>query len=83
MTPGPSLNISGDKMPKFKEEADHFKQRLSDQRFNMRDYPDPLLPRDIARERHVPQGYTAEKEKHLLDAIARVKAGESLKQAER
>lgn len=34
------------------------------------DYPDPLLPRDVPPERHIPQGFTANDEKALLDLIA-------------
>lgn len=55
---------------KLKEEVDGAKQRLTDVKFNMRDYPDPLLPRDVPPERHIPQGFTANDEKALLDLIA-------------
>ncbi|KAK6200830.1 hypothetical protein LQW54_009494 [Pestalotiopsis sp. IQ-011] len=55
---------------KLKEEVDGAKQRLTDVKFNMRDYPDPLLPRDVPRERHIPQGFTTNDEKALLDLVA-------------
>ncbi|KAK9797579.1 hypothetical protein SCARD494_03408 [Seiridium cardinale] len=61
---------------KLKEEVDIAKQRLSDTKFNIRDYPDPLLPREVPRERHIPSGVTTEREKYLLDVIAKVKAAQ-------
>lgn len=63
------LNDSA-KALKFKEEYDTAKMRLSDQKFDIRDYPDPLLPRD--KSQPLPQGVTPELEKHLLEVIDRL-----------
>ncbi|KAF3010457.1 hypothetical protein E8E14_003695 [Neopestalotiopsis sp. 37M] len=76
MTPGPAFNpVTINDKKKLKEEADIAKQRLSDLKFNIRDYPDPLLPREVPRERHMPQGLTEQDEKHLLEVIAKYKTG--------
>ncbi|KAI0453650.1 hypothetical protein F5B21DRAFT_478772 [Xylaria acuta] len=50
------------------------KSRLSDHKFNIRDYADPLLPRQQSASHYYPRGVTAETEKHLLDLISRIKA---------
>ncbi|KAI0871283.1 hypothetical protein GGS24DRAFT_472085 [Hypoxylon argillaceum] len=50
------------------------KSRLSDQKFNIRDYADPLLPRQQPPSYYYPRGVTAEMEKHLLDLISKIKA---------
>ncbi|KAK7976728.1 hypothetical protein PG989_015191 [Apiospora arundinis] len=54
---------------KYKEEYDYTKAKLSDQKFDIRDYPDPLLPRTAQQETFVPKGVTPELEKHLLDIV--------------
>ncbi|KAI2625229.1 hypothetical protein GGS21DRAFT_531833 [Xylaria nigripes] len=54
-------------------EYENIKNRLFHSRFNIREYPDPLLPRETFRSRYYPHGVTAEMEKHLLDVIAKIK----------
>ncbi|KAI0913179.1 hypothetical protein F4824DRAFT_105395 [Ustulina deusta] len=61
-----------DKQAKEHESA---KGRLSDSKFNIRDYADPLLPRQHPPSYYYPRGVTAETEKQLLDLIAKIKAG--------
>ncbi|XXG98804.1 hypothetical protein Hte_005134 [Hypoxylon texense] len=56
-----------------KDELDLARARLSDQRFNMRDYEDPLLPRQFPPSHYYPKGVTAEIEARLLGIIAQVK----------
>ncbi|KAI4596194.1 hypothetical protein KJ359_005701 [Pestalotiopsis sp. 9143b] len=71
LTPGVAFDpMARTDKKKLKEEVDGAKQRLTDVKFNMRDYPDPLLPRDVPPERHIPQGFTANDEKALLDLVA-------------
>ncbi|KAI1339106.1 hypothetical protein F5Y15DRAFT_384816 [Xylariaceae sp. FL0016] len=65
------------KEQKLRDEYDHAKTRLSDQHFNMRDYPDPLLPRRELPSAFYPKGVTAEMEQKLLDVIARQKENSS------
>ncbi|KAI3331938.1 hypothetical protein HD806DRAFT_478833 [Xylariaceae sp. AK1471] len=57
------------------KEHDAAKSRLSDHKFNIRDYADPLLPRQHPPSHYYPRGVTAETEKRLLDVIAKIKAG--------
>ncbi|KAI0125564.1 hypothetical protein BJ170DRAFT_437855 [Xylariales sp. AK1849] len=57
----------------FKEDYDNARSRLTDQKFDMRDYPDPLLPRDTPSEKYKPKSLTAETEKRLLDLVDMVK----------
>ncbi|KAI0004670.1 hypothetical protein F4779DRAFT_70500 [Xylariaceae sp. FL0662B] len=59
---------------KLKEETDMAKSRLSDQKFNMSDYADPLLPRQHPQSKYYPKGATAETEAHLQAVITAVKA---------
>ncbi|KAI1074025.1 hypothetical protein F5B20DRAFT_564977 [Whalleya microplaca] len=59
---------------KFREETDVAKARLSDQKFNMSDYADPLLPRQHPQSKYYPRGVTAETEAHLQKVIAAAKA---------
>ncbi|KAK7932114.1 hypothetical protein PG985_002826 [Apiospora marii] len=54
---------------KFKEEYDFTKSRLSDQKFDIREYPDPLLPRNPQQEPIFPKGVTSEMEQHLLELV--------------
>ncbi|KAH9904201.1 hypothetical protein F4778DRAFT_734374 [Xylariomycetidae sp. FL2044] len=58
---------------KFREEYDVAKSRLSDQKFEIADYDDPLLPRTRPQSAHYPKGISAELEKHLLDVVANVR----------
>ncbi|KAI1430110.1 hypothetical protein F5Y12DRAFT_709120 [Xylaria sp. FL1777] len=60
-----------DKQAKEHESA---KSRLSDSKFNIRDYADPLLPRQHPPSHYYPRGVTTEMEKQLLDLIANIKA---------
>ncbi|KAI0598258.1 hypothetical protein F4775DRAFT_556022 [Biscogniauxia sp. FL1348] len=59
---------------KFREEYDLARAKLSDQKFNMRDYEDPLLPRQHPQSKYYPNGVTAELEAHLQAVIANAKA---------
>ncbi|KAI0969961.1 hypothetical protein F4678DRAFT_437163 [Xylaria arbuscula] len=61
-----------DKQAKEHESA---KSRLSDPKFSIRDYADPLLPRQQPSSHYYPRGVTPEVEKQLLDLIANIKAG--------
>ncbi|KAK7943450.1 uncharacterized protein PG986_012563 [Apiospora aurea] len=54
---------------KFKEEYEYNKSRLSDQKFDIRDYPDPLLPRNPQQEPFLPRGVTPELEQHLIQLV--------------
>ncbi|KAH8676180.1 hypothetical protein BX600DRAFT_196371 [Xylariales sp. PMI_506] len=62
---------------KFKEDYDNAKARLSDQKFDIREYPDPLLPRDPASENYLPKGLTPETENYLLEVVARIKGSQA------
>ncbi|KAI2616474.1 hypothetical protein GGR54DRAFT_609340 [Hypoxylon sp. NC1633] len=59
---------------KAKEEFDLARARLFDQRFNMRDYDDPLLPRQHQQSHFYPKGVTAETEARLQRLIDEVKS---------
>ncbi|KAH8161993.1 hypothetical protein CIB48_g6248 [Xylaria polymorpha] len=60
-----------DKQAKEHEAA---KSRLSDHKFNIRDYADPLLPRQQPPPPHYyPRGVTAEMENRLLDLVSTIK----------
>ncbi|KAI1369526.1 hypothetical protein F5Y08DRAFT_292230 [Xylaria arbuscula] len=61
--------------PKDKD-LESIRGRLSDSKFNIRDYADPLLPRQHSSSHYTPRGVTAELEKHLLEVIAKIKAEE-------
>ncbi|KAH7039706.1 uncharacterized protein B0I36DRAFT_357103 [Microdochium trichocladiopsis] len=50
-----------------------FTKRLTDQKFNIALYPDPLLPRQLTQEQHFPAGVTTEMEAYLQNVAARVK----------
>ncbi|KAI1386858.1 uncharacterized protein F4822DRAFT_411432 [Hypoxylon trugodes] len=56
-----------------REEFELARAKLSDQMFNIRDYEDPLLPRQIPPSQYYPKGVTAETETRLLKLIADVK----------
>ncbi|KAI1400318.1 hypothetical protein F4819DRAFT_461945 [Hypoxylon fuscum] len=56
-----------------KEDFDLARARLADQKFNMRDYEDPLLPRQYPQSHYYPKGVTAEIEARLLAIIAQAK----------
>ncbi|KAI0172106.1 hypothetical protein GGR52DRAFT_549042 [Hypoxylon sp. FL1284] len=56
-----------------KDDFDTAKARLSDQRFSMKDYEDPLLPRQFPQSHYYPKGVTAETEARLLAIIAKAK----------
>ncbi|KAI0543101.1 hypothetical protein GGR58DRAFT_9317 [Xylaria digitata] len=68
----PQVTDWADKQAKEHEFA---KSRLSDHKFNIRDYADPLLPRQHPPSHYYPKGVTAETEKQLLDLIEKIKAG--------
>ncbi|KAI0443334.1 hypothetical protein F4803DRAFT_515728 [Xylaria telfairii] len=60
-----------DKQAKEHEAA---KSRLSDHKFNIRDYADPILPRQQPTPpNYYPRGVTAEMEKRLQDLVSKVK----------
>ncbi|KAI1415586.1 hypothetical protein F5Y13DRAFT_146304 [Hypoxylon sp. FL1857] len=56
-----------------REEFDLARARLADQKFNIRDYEDPLLPRKHPQSHYYPKGVTAEMEARLLELIAEAK----------
>ncbi|KAI2623025.1 hypothetical protein GGS26DRAFT_593875 [Hypomontagnella submonticulosa] len=58
---------------KSREELDAARSRLVDQKFNIKDYDDPLLPRRYPQSYYYPAGVTAETEAHLLKVIAEAK----------
>ncbi|KAK0618258.1 hypothetical protein B0T17DRAFT_331089 [Bombardia bombarda] len=58
---------------KFREECEMAKGRLSDQKFSIADYPDPLLPRP-PHPKLYPRGTTVETEKRLRELIDQVRA---------
>ncbi|KAK8070130.1 hypothetical protein PG994_006746 [Apiospora phragmitis] len=58
---------------KFKEEYEYTKSKLSDQKFDIRDYPDPLLPRNPQQETFLPKGVTTEIEQHLIELVQDIK----------
>ncbi|KAI8962280.1 hypothetical protein F5Y11DRAFT_323425 [Daldinia sp. FL1419] len=53
-----------------REELDLARAKLADQKFNMRDYDDPLLPRQHRQAHYYPKGVTAGTEANLLKLIA-------------
>ncbi|KAK0734383.1 hypothetical protein B0T26DRAFT_746300 [Lasiosphaeria miniovina] len=57
---------------KFRDEYEMAKTRLSDQKFNIAEYPDPLLPRRVL-PRQYPLGVTAETERQLQELIANIR----------
>ncbi|RYP87404.1 hypothetical protein DL769_000500 [Monosporascus sp. CRB-8-3] len=72
--PGPlwPTSIWNDK--KFQEDYEHMKARLSDPKSNIiKNYDDPLLPREQPPEAYYPKGVTRELEAHLHDVIRKVK----------
>ncbi|KAK2073588.1 hypothetical protein P8C59_007862 [Phyllachora maydis] len=56
---------------KYREELDSAKSRLADQKFNVADYPDPLLPRQGPPS--LPRGVTAETEEKLRTLVQSLK----------
>ncbi|KAI0889409.1 uncharacterized protein GGS22DRAFT_153820 [Annulohypoxylon maeteangense] len=64
-------NISWDK--KSKDDFELARARLSDQKFNIKQYDDPLLPRQHPPSHFYPNGVTAETEARLLKVIAKAK----------
>ncbi|OTB02509.1 hypothetical protein M426DRAFT_322601 [Hypoxylon sp. CI-4A] len=60
-----------------REELDTARAKLADQKFNIRDYEDPLLPRQHAPSYYYPKGVTAETEARLLKVIAEAKGSSS------
>ncbi|KAI1855483.1 hypothetical protein JX265_007681 [Neoarthrinium moseri] len=73
----PRSHLDPNDKKKQKDEMEAAKSRLIDPKFDIRTYPDPLLPRETAPEKFMPQGLTEETEKHLLDVIAKTKAAQS------
>ncbi|KAL7628361.1 hypothetical protein AAE478_002563 [Parahypoxylon ruwenzoriense] len=75
--PTPDSALGGRPVPwndkKSREESDIARARLAHQKFNIKDYEDPLLPRQHPQSYYYPKGVTAELEAHLLDLIAQVK----------
>ncbi|KAK0731166.1 hypothetical protein B0H67DRAFT_62166 [Lasiosphaeris hirsuta] len=57
---------------KFRDEYEVAKARLSDLKFNIGEYPDPLLPRQPHRMQY-PSGVTAEMERQLQALIANIR----------
>ncbi|KAI1119672.1 hypothetical protein F5Y14DRAFT_396129 [Nemania sp. NC0429] len=73
---GQALDSSSlDRTDKQTKEHEVAKSRLSDPKFNMRDYADPLLPRQHSPSQYYPRGVTAETEKRLLDLISKIQTG--------
>ncbi|KAH7023059.1 hypothetical protein EDB80DRAFT_878564 [Ilyonectria destructans] len=64
MTDNASANTSA---RRIMEEFETAKSRLVDQKFNMKHYPDPLLPRD--KDTSKPQGVTPDMEQRWLKMI--------------
>ncbi|KAI1807269.1 hypothetical protein F4811DRAFT_506290 [Daldinia bambusicola] len=60
-----------------REELDLARARLADQKFNMRDYEDPLLPRQHPQSHYYPKGVTAEMEAELLKLVAELTGSSS------
>ncbi|ORY57536.1 uncharacterized protein BCR38DRAFT_490039 [Pseudomassariella vexata] len=70
-SPAPDVSSKGER--KTKEEIDSAKARLSDTKFEMNHFPDPLLPRTGTAAIFMPKGVTAEMEAHLQGVIDRIK----------
>ncbi|KAI1180626.1 hypothetical protein F4777DRAFT_255355 [Nemania sp. FL0916] len=66
---------SMDRVDRQAKEHEMAKTRLVDNKFNIREYPDPLLPRQKLPSYYYPKGVSAETEKHLLALISKIKAG--------
>ncbi|KAI2783441.1 hypothetical protein F4815DRAFT_442311 [Daldinia loculata] len=60
-----------------REDLDLARARLADQKFNMRDYEDPLLPRQHPQSHYYPKGVTAETEAQLLKLVAELTSSSS------
>ncbi|KAK1768360.1 hypothetical protein QBC33DRAFT_534714 [Phialemonium atrogriseum] len=73
---GESGKVTGGGMnpKKLREEIELAKTRLSDQKFRITDYPDPLLPRKGISPKKYPAGVTAEIEERLMAVIAKTQA---------
>ncbi|KAI1259832.1 hypothetical protein F5Y18DRAFT_432966 [Xylariaceae sp. FL1019] len=66
-----AVHTPDDKQAKEYEVA---KSRLTDAKFNMRDYADPLAPgREVSQSHHHPKSVNAETEQRLLAIVAQVK----------
>lgn len=74
--PSTAANINGGpaswNTKKFRDEYEMAKARLSDLKFNIGEYPDPLLPRQPHRKQY-PPGVTAETERQLQALIATIR----------
>ncbi|KAI0404906.1 hypothetical protein F4802DRAFT_204492 [Xylaria palmicola] len=83
MTPNQSFGEAGQPLEmhaaawvdKHAKEQEVAMSRLSDQKFNMREYADPLTPRQYSQSQYYPKGVTAETERRLLDLVSRLKTG--------
>ncbi|EMR70987.1 hypothetical protein UCREL1_1974 [Eutypa lata UCREL1] len=60
---------------KFREDYEGCKARMADSKFNIRNFPDPLLPRQQSQADFYPKGVTPELEAHLQSIIKAVKGG--------
>ncbi|KAI2472095.1 hypothetical protein F4781DRAFT_384367 [Annulohypoxylon bovei var. microspora] len=59
------------------DEFDLARAKLADQKFNIKDYEDPLLPRQYPPPHFFPNGVTGETEARLLKVIAKAKGSSS------
>ncbi|KAF7542897.1 hypothetical protein G7Z17_g11189 [Cylindrodendrum hubeiense] len=66
MADSASANTSARRMM---EECETAKSKLVDQKFTMKQYPDPLLPRDKDTSKVYPQGVTPDMEQRWLKMI--------------
>ncbi|KAF3061104.1 hypothetical protein GL218_03809 [Daldinia childiae] len=60
-----------------REDLDLARTRLADQKFNMRDFEDPLLPRQHPQSHYYPKGVTEETEAKLLKLIVELTGSSS------
>ncbi|KXJ91748.1 hypothetical protein Micbo1qcDRAFT_161759 [Microdochium bolleyi] len=72
-TPDSTAAGKGSAQERREREAFEFAKRLTDQKFTITSYPDPLLPRKATQEQHFPKGVTTEMEAYLQAVAARVK----------
>ncbi|KAI5862594.1 hypothetical protein GGS23DRAFT_570958 [Durotheca rogersii] len=75
--PTPDSGAGGRLVPwtekKAKDDFDIARARLSDQKFSIKDYEDPLLPRKHPQSHYYPKGVTTETEARLQNLIALAK----------
>ncbi|KAJ1334133.1 hypothetical protein MN608_04138 [Microdochium nivale] len=72
-TPDSTAAGKGSAQDRRDREIFEFAKRLTDQKFTMASYPDPLLPRQATQEEQLPKGVTTAMEAYLQTVAARVK----------